>query len=42
MDDAALFHHIEIDLNGENTQLPPGWHFEDGYVVMNDITDEWQ
>ena len=42
VDDAALSHHIEIDLNGENTQLPPGWHFEDGYVVMNDITDEWQ
>ena len=41
-DDAALSHEIDVDLTKENTQLPPGWHFEDGYIVMNPISDEWQ
>ena len=42
IDDAALSQEVDIDLTQENTQLPPGWHFEDGYIVMNDIIDEWQ
>ena len=42
VDDAALSHEIEIDLTCENTQLPPGWHYEDGFVVMDEIRDEWQ
>ena len=42
MDDTALSHEVEIDLTNDNTHLPPGWHFEDGYMVMNDIADEWQ
>ena len=41
-DDAALSQEVEIDMTSENTDLPPGWHFEDGYIVMNDIHDEWQ
>ncbi len=41
-DDAALSHEIDVDLTKENTQLPPGWHFESGYIVMDPISDEWQ
>ena len=41
-EDAALSHEIEIDVTGDNLQLPPDWHVEDGYIVMNDISDEWQ
>ena len=40
--EAALSHEIEIDVTGESPHLPPGWHFEHGYIVMNDIHDEWQ
>jgi len=42
IDDAALSHEIEIDITDKNTQLPPGWHFEDGYIAMNGVCDEWQ
>jgi len=42
VDDAALSHEVDIDMTADNTHLPSGWHFEDGYIVMNDISDEWQ
>ena len=42
VDDTALSHEVEIDLTSDNTHLPPGWHFEDGYMALNDIADEWQ
>lgn len=41
-DSAVMSHDVEVDLTSDNTHLPPGWHFEDGYIVMDAVADEWQ
>ena len=40
----AGFGFSAIDIQDmDSTQLPPGWKFEDGYVVMNDTNkDHWE
>ena len=43
VDDSSLMtHEIEIDVTSENSHLPPGWHYENGFVVMDEVHDEWQ
>ena len=41
-DDTALSHEVDIDITKGTSHLPPGWHHEDGFVVMDDVCDEWQ
>ena len=44
IDDQALYQDIEIDTkHHDDTSLPPGWHIDGtGYIVLDDIQDEWQ
>ena len=44
IDDGALYQDIEVDTQShDDTSLPPGWHIdESGYIVLDDIQDEWQ
>ena len=44
IDDGALYQDIEVDTKShDDTSLPPGWHIdESGYIVLDDIQDEWQ
>ena len=44
IDDEALYQDIEVDSKShDNTSLPPGWHIDEfGYIVLDDIQDEWQ
>ena len=44
IDDQALYQDVEVDAeNHVDTLLPPGWHIDnDGYIVLDDVHDEWQ
>ena len=44
IDDQALYQDIEVDTkHHDDTSLPPGWHIDEtGYIILDDIQDEWQ
>ena len=44
IDDQALYQDVEVDTkNHDDTSLPPGWHVDEfGYIVLDEIHDEWQ